>query len=113
MYGSRFLGRPVDGWHTLVNRILTFFSNLLTGLHLTDMETCYKLLPTRALRGMPLRCDRFGFEPEITMRLAARRLRIREVSISYRRRSYAEGKKITWRDGFRAVVAMLYFAITR
>jgi len=106
VYGSRFLGGPhrVHNFHHYVaNRGLTFLSNVLTGLNLTDMETCYKAFRTEVLEGMRLSEDRFGFEPEFTARIAARGCRVYEVPISYSGRDYSEGKKITWKDGISAV----------
>ena len=105
VYGSRFLGGPHRVhlfWHYQGNRFLTFLSNLLTDLNLTDMETCYKMIRRDLLQTLPLTRDRFGIEPEITARLAQARARIYELPISYRGRSYAEGKKIGWRDGVAA-----------
>lgn len=110
VYGSRFL----DGarWkasfvHTAGNRTLSTISNITTGYHLTDMESCYKLIPTRLLRKMRLRSNRFGIEPEMTAQLAALGARIREVPIRYNPRSYAEGKKIKWKDAVRALWVIL------
>jgi len=110
VYGSRFLGGPhrVHNFHHYVaNKGLTTFSNLLTGLNLTDMETCYKAFRRDVLDGITLREDRFGFEPEFTARIAAKGCRVYEVPISYSGRDYDEGKKITWRDGVRAVFVIL------
>ena len=110
VYGSRFLGGPhrVHNFHHYVaNRVLTFLSNLLTGLNLTDMETCYKAFRREVIDGMRLREDRFGFEPEFTARIARAGLRVYEVPISYSGRDYDEGKKITWRDGVSAVRTIL------
>ena len=116
VYGSRFLGGPhrVHNFHHyLANRVLTFLSNLLTGLNLTDMETCYKAFRREVLEGLTLREDRFGFEPEFTARVAGRGYRVYEVPISYSGRDYAEGKKITWRDGVAAVRTILRSRFTR
>ncbi|MEM6331683.1 MAG: glycosyltransferase family 2 protein, partial [Planctomycetota bacterium] len=118
VYGSRFLaGRNSAGvhqdpswWHRFGNRVLTVASNLTTGQRLTDMETCYKVIRRDTLRGMVLREDRFGFEPEITAKLARRRCRIVERPISYRGRGYAEGKKIGVRDGLHALRCILRYA---
>lgn len=113
VFGSRFLENPRQDpswWHRLGNRMLTLLSNATTGLHLTDMETCYKVFRAGALRGMPLREQRFGFEPEFTAKLARRKCRFVEVPISYRGRSYAEGKKINYRDGLRALYCILRYA---
>jgi glycosyltransferase involved in cell wall biosynthesis len=107
VFGSRFLGGPhrvLFYWHFLGNRVLTTFSNMLTNLNLTDMETCYKAMRGDVARRIQphLRSDRFGFEPEITARLARAKARIYEVPISYSGRTYAEGKKISWKDGVAA-----------
>ena len=114
VYGSRFavFPRPIpEFWHFFGNRLLTMLSNLMTGLDLTDMETCYKLFRTELLRDIPLRSEGFGFEPEITAKIARRRCRIREVPISYRGRSRSEGKKIGWRDGIQAAWLILEHAL--
>lgn len=106
VYGSRFLGGPhrvLFFWHMVGNRILTLLSNMLTDLNLTDMETCYKMVRADLLKSLPLVSNRFGFEPEITARLAQAKARIYEVPISYHGRSYAEGKKIDWKDGVAAL----------
>ena len=106
VYGSRFLGAPRRAlffWHTLGNRFLTLLSNVLTNLNLTDMETCQKMVRTDLLRSLPLTVDRFGIEPEITARLAQARARLYELPISYDGRTYAEGKKIGWKDGVSAI----------
>jgi glycosyltransferase involved in cell wall biosynthesis len=114
VYGSRYLNRPDSpAWHTFGNRILTFLSNLLLGLHLTDMETCYKMMRTDLLRSVPLRCDGFGFEPEVTAALAIRGIGIREVPIRYRHRSYSDGKKIGWKDAFRSLAILIQRSLTR
>jgi glycosyltransferase involved in cell wall biosynthesis len=108
VYGSRFLGGPhrvLFFWHQFGNRVLTLLSNILTNLNLTDMETGYKLFRTEILKNMRLTTDRFGFEPEVTARVAQMRCRVYEMPISYWGRDYEEGKKITWRDG----VAALWF----
>lgn len=122
IYGSRFLekqekARPY-AWHTAGNRILTLLSNAVTGLRLTDMETCYKVIPRRILQNLSLTENRFGFEPEVTAKLAAyrlsgQRLRIHEVAISYHGRTFGEGKKITWRDGVRAVWCLCRYGLLR
>jgi len=96
-------------WHYVGNRFLTMISNMTTNLNLTDMETCYKAFRREVLQGIPLRSNRFGFEPEITAKLARRRVRIYETPISYYGRTYAEGKKITWRDGINAVWCILRY----
>jgi glycosyltransferase involved in cell wall biosynthesis len=106
VYGSRFLGGPhrvLFFWHMMGNRFLTLLSNMFTDLNLTDMETCYKMIRGDLLKSLPLRANRFGFEPEVTARLAQARARIYELPISYHGRSYAEGKKINWKDGVAAI----------
>jgi glycosyltransferase involved in cell wall biosynthesis len=114
VYGSRFMGgnphRILFFWHSLGNRILTFFSNMLTNLNLTDMETCYKLFNTDMVQSLDLKERRFGFEPEVTAKIArVPGVRIYEVGISYYGRTFAEGKKINWRDGFRAIYCILRY----
>ncbi|HET8572293.1 MAG TPA: glycosyltransferase family 2 protein [Edaphocola sp.] len=114
VYGSRFMGgnphRVLFFWHSVGNRWLTALSNILTNLNLTDMETCYKLIKTDVAKQLNLREKRFGFEPEVTARLAqVRGLRIYEVGISYYGRTYSEGKKIGWKDGFRAIWCILKY----
>lgn len=112
VYGSRFLAGPhrvLFFWHSLGNRALTTLSNMLTDLNLSDMETCYKVFRREVLDGVELRSNRFGIEPEMTARFAQRRARIYEVPISYHGRSYAEGKKIGWKDGVSAVWAILKY----
>ncbi len=111
VYGSRFLNDAGFSWHTAMNRSLTAFSNLFTGLNLTDMETCYKAFKTDILQKIPIRANRFGFEPEVTAKVAKLGCRVLEVPISYNRRSYAEGKKINWRDGVSALFTIIRFAI--
>ena len=114
VYGSRYLARLRSPfWHTLANKTLTFLSNLLNKLHLTDMETCYKMFRTDVINKLPLRCDRFGFEPEVTALLADLGVRIREVPISYQPRGYSEGKKIGPLDAVKTVVAILLYGILR
>jgi glycosyltransferase involved in cell wall biosynthesis len=107
VYGSRFMGadahRVLFFWHSLGNRLLTLLSNMVTDLNLTDMETCYKAFRTEVIQAIPIEEDRFGFEPEITAKVARRKLRVYEVGISYSGRTYEEGKKIGWRDGVRAL----------
>jgi len=106
VYGSRFLGGPhrvLLFWHRVGNLFLTTLSNMMTNLNLTDMETCYKVFRGDIIRSIPIRCDRFGVEPELTAKIARRRLRVYETPISYSGRDYAEGKKITWRDGIAAL----------
>ena len=115
-FGSRFLGGPhrvLYYWHSVGNHLLTMFSNMVTNLNLTDMETCYKAVRGDLARSLVLTSDRFGFEPEITARLAQRDARIYEVPISYAGRTYAEGKKIGWRDGVAAFWHVLKFGLLR
>ena len=112
VYGSRFQGGPhrvLYFWHYVGNRFLTLLSNMFTNLNLTDLETCYKLVRMDLLKHLPLSSNRFGFEVEITARLAQARARIWEVPISYSGRTYAEGKKITWRDGVAALFHILRY----
>jgi glycosyltransferase involved in cell wall biosynthesis len=112
VFGSRFLGgehRVLYFWHSVGNGLLTLLSNMLTDLNLTDMETCYKAVRAPVMKSLVLTSDRFGFEPEITARLAQARARIWEISISYSGRTYAEGKKIGWRDGVAAFWHILRF----
>jgi len=117
VFGSRFAGggphRVLYFWHSIGNRALTLLSNMMTDLNLTDMETCYKAVRTDVMRRLPLTTDRFGFEPEITARLAQAKARIYETSISYSGRTYAEGKKIGWKDGVAAFWHILRFNLTR
>jgi glycosyltransferase involved in cell wall biosynthesis len=112
VYGSRFQGGPhrvLFFWHAVGNRTLTLLSNIFTNLNLTDMETCYKLVRRDLLQRLPLTSDRFGFEVEITARLAQSGARIWELPITYSGRTYAEGKKITWKDGFAALFHIIRF----
>jgi glycosyltransferase involved in cell wall biosynthesis len=113
VYGSRFLGsgphRVLYFWHSVGNRILTLISNMLTNMNLSDMETCYKAFRREILQSIPIEENRFGFEPEITVKIAKRRLRVYEVGISYWGRTYEEGKKIGWKDGFRALWCLLKY----
>lgn len=116
VYGSRFMGgkphRILFFWHSLGNRFLTNISNVFTNLNLTDMETCYKLFRSDIIKGLSLKEKRFGFEPEVTAKVSrAEGVRIYEVGISYYGRTYAEGKKIGWRDGFRAIYCILKYNI--
>jgi glycosyltransferase involved in cell wall biosynthesis len=116
VFGSRFLGGPhrvLLYWHYVGNRFLTTLSNMFSNLNLTDMETCYKVFRRELLEGVSLRSNRFGIEPELTARLARRQARIFEVPISYRGRTYAEGKKIGWRDGLAALWAILRYNLGR
>jgi glycosyltransferase involved in cell wall biosynthesis len=115
VYGSRFLGghahRALYFWHSVGNSLLTLFSNLLTNINLTDMETCHKMFRREVIQSILIEEDRFGFEPEITVKIAKRRLRIYEVGISYWGRTYEEGKKIGWKDGIRALWCLLKYSI--
>jgi glycosyltransferase involved in cell wall biosynthesis len=115
VYGSRFLGaaphRVLYFWHSVGNRLLTLLSNCLTNINLTDMETCYKVFRREVIQSIPIEENRFGFEPEITVKVAKRHLRIYEVGISYWGRTYEEGKKIGWKDGVRAVWCLLKYSI--
>ncbi|MCD4734722.1 MAG: glycosyltransferase family 2 protein [Bacteroidales bacterium] len=116
VYGSRFMGgtphRILFFWHSLGNKFLTFLSNMFTNLNLTDMETCYKLFKTEYLKSLKLKEKRFGFEPEVTAKISRiPGIRIYEVGISYYGRTYSEGKKINWQDGFRAIFCILKYNI--
>jgi len=116
VYGSRFMGsnphRILFFWHTIGNRWLTFFSNMFSNMNLTDMETCYKLFDTKTIQAIPLREKRFGFEPEVTQKIArVPKIRIYEVGISYYGRTYEDGKKIGWKDGFRAIYCILKYGM--
>jgi glycosyltransferase involved in cell wall biosynthesis len=112
VYGSRFLGGPqrvLYFWHYVGNKFLTLLSDMLTNLKISDMETCYKVFRREVLAGIHLRSNRFGFEPEITAKIAKGKWRVYEVPISYSGRTYAEGKKITWRDGLQALWQILRY----
>jgi glycosyltransferase involved in cell wall biosynthesis len=113
VYGTRFVGggahRVLFFWHSMGNRILTLLSNMLTNLNLSDMEVGYKVFRAEVIKGIDLKSKRFGFEPEITMKLAKKRCRFYEVPISYHGRTYEEGKKITWKDGVAALYYMIRF----
>jgi glycosyltransferase involved in cell wall biosynthesis len=115
VYGSRFLGggphRVLYFWHSVGNQFLTLLSNGLTNINLSDMETCYKVFRREVIQAIPIEENRFGFEPEITVKVARRNLRIYEVGISYSGRTYAEGKKIGWKDGVRAVYCLLKYSM--
>lgn len=115
VFGSRFMGgrphRVLYFWHMVGNRFLTLLSNMLTNLNLTDLETCYKAFRTPLVKNLDLRENGFGFEPEITAKLAKTHCRIYEVGISYNGRTYAEGKKVNWKDGLRAIYAILRYNI--
>jgi glycosyltransferase involved in cell wall biosynthesis len=118
VFGSRFMGaeahRVVYFWHMVGNRFLTLLSNMFTNINLTDMETCYKLFRREVLQKITIEENRFGFEPEITAKVAALEgCRVYEVGISYYGRTYAEGKKIGWRDGFRALYAIVKYNVLR
>lgn len=116
VFGSRFLGgdhRVLYFWHSVGNRFLTLLSNVFTNLNLTDMETCYKMVRGPLLKSLVLTSDRFGFEPEVTARLAQARARVWEVAISYSGRTYAEGKKIGWRDGVAAIGHIVRFNLVQ
>ena len=114
VYGSRFLGGPhrvLFFWHYVGNKFLTLLSNTLTNLNLTDMETCYKAFKKSVIDQVSIKSDRFGFEPEFTAKVARNDFRIYEVPISYSGRTYSEGKKITWKDGFRAIFTILWYRV--
>ncbi len=116
VYGSRFMGgkphRILFFWHSIGNKILTTMSNMLTNLNLTDMETCYKMFRSEIIKGIKLNEKRFGFEPEVTAKIAKiKNIRIYEVGISYYGRTFAEGKKIGWKDGFRALYCILKYKL--
>ena len=118
VYGSRFMGsqphRILFFWHSIVNKVLTFLSNMFTNLNLTDMETCYKLFRSDIIKSIQLTEKRFGFEPEVTAKIARLpKVRIYEVGISYYGRTYEEGKKIGWKDGFRAIYCILKYGLFR
>jgi glycosyltransferase involved in cell wall biosynthesis len=115
VYGSRFLGgrphRVLYFWHSVGNWLLTLLSNCLTNINLSDMETCYKVFRREIIQSIPIEEERFGFEPEITVKVAKRRLRIYEVGISYQGRTYEEGKKISWKDGVRALWCLVKYSL--
>ncbi len=118
VYGSRFMGqyphRVLFFWHTAGNKFLTTFTNMVTNLNLTDMETCYKLFETKLIQSIELKEKRFGFEPEVVAKVArVPNVRIYEVGISYYGRTYLEGKKIGWKDGFRAIYCILKYGLFR
>jgi glycosyltransferase involved in cell wall biosynthesis len=114
VFGSRFLGegphRVLYFWHRVGNGILTVLSNMFSNLNLTDMETCYKMLRREVIQSITIEEDRFGFEPEITAKIARLNVRIYEVGISYHGRTYAEGKKVNWRDGIRALYCIVKYS---
>ncbi len=116
VFGSRFTGTPrrvLYFWHTVVNNALTTLSNMTTGLNLTDMETCYKAMRAEVLRSITVEENRFGFEPEVTAKIARGKWRVYEVPISYHGRTYEEGKKIGWKDGVRALYVIGKYALKR
>ena len=117
VFGSRFIGaephRVLFFWHRLGNAFLTFLSNMFTNLNLTDMETCYKMFRREIIQSIRIEENRFGFEPEVTAKIAKLGCRIYEVGISYHGRTYDEGKKINWKDGFRAVYCILKYNLLR
>ena len=117
VYGSRFLGgrphRVLYFWHSVGNKILTVLSNMFTDLNLTDMETCYKMFRREVIRSIHINENRFGFEPEVTAKVAAGRWRVYEVGISYSGRTYEEGKKIGWKDGVRAVYCIVRYGLKK
>lgn len=118
VYGSRFIGgkphRILFFWHSIGNKFLTFLSNMFNNLNLTDMETCYKVFRAEIIKNIKLKEKRFGFEPEVTSRIARiKNIRIYEVGISYYGRTYDEGKKIGWKDGFRALYCILKYGLFR
>lgn len=113
VFGSRFMGgrphRVLYFWHMVGNRFLTLLSNMFTNLNLTDVETCYKAFRAEVIKKLDLRENRFGFEPEVTAKLAKAKCRIYEVGISYNGRTYSEGKKVNWKDGFRAIYTIVRY----
>lgn len=118
VYGSRFMGgnphRILFYWHTIGNKFLTALSNMLTNLNLTDMETCYKLFNTKLIQSLHLKEKRFGFEPEVTAKISRiKGIRVYEVGISYYGRTYEEGKKIGWKDGFRALYSIIKYGLLK
>jgi glycosyltransferase involved in cell wall biosynthesis len=118
VYGSRFMGgnahRILFFWHSIGNKFLTFLSNMFTNLNLTDMETCYKLFRTDIIQNLDLKEKRFGFEPEVTAKMSrVPKVRIYEVGISYYGRTFDEGKKINWKDGFRAIYCILRYGLAK
>tara|TARA_B100000579_G_C22790070_1_gene833994 strand:- start:83 stop:775 length:693 start_codon:yes stop_codon:yes gene_type:complete len=113
VFGSRFVGseekRVLFYWHSLGNKVLTLFSNMLTNLNLTDMENCYKVFRANVIKDIELQENRFGFEPEVTAKIAKKNLRIYEVGVKYYGRKYSEGKKITWKDGISAIRCIIQY----
>jgi len=116
VFGSRFLGggphRVLYFWHRVGNGFLTLLSNMLTNLNLTDMEACYKVFKREIIQSLPLRCNRFDFDPEVTAKVAKRHYRIYEVPISYSGRDYSEGKKVSWKDGLIAIWTIIKYRLT-
>lgn len=117
VYGSRFIGseekRVLYFWHSLGNFILTSISNMFTNLNLTDMENCYKVFKSEIIKNIDIKEKRFGFEPEITAKIAKKKIRIYEVGVKYFGRTYSDGKKITWKDGFSALRCIFYYNLLR
>ncbi len=117
VYGSRFIGsgahRVLYFWHTVGNRMLTLLSNMMTNMNLTDMETCYKAFRREIIQGITIEEDRFGFEPEITAKVAKTKCRVYEIGISYYGRTYVDGKKIGWKDGVRAIYCIIKYNLFR
>ena len=115
VYGSRFIGseekRVLYYWHTVGNKFLTTLSNMFTNINLTDMECCYKAFKTEIIKKIDLKENRFGFEPEVTAKLAKKNIRIYEVGIKYFGRKYSDGKKITWKDGIAAIYCIIYYNV--
>ena len=117
VFGSRFIGsqehRVLYFWHSMGNHFLTLMSNMFTNLNLTDMETCYKAVRREIIQSIPIQENRFGFEPEITSKLSKKGIRIYEVAVSYHGRTYAEGKKVNWKDGVRAIWCIIKYSLSR
>ena len=117
VYGSRFIGseekRVLYFWHMVGNKLLTLLSNMLTNLNLTDMEVCYKVFKANVIKDIRLEENRFGFEPEITAKISKKNIKIYEVGVKYFGRTYSDGKKITWRDGFSALRCIIYYNLFR
>ena len=117
VYGSRFIGseekRVLYFWHMVGNKLLTLLSNMLTNLNLTDMEVCYKVFKANVIKNIKLEENRFGFEPEVTAKISKKNLKIYEVGVKYFGRTYSDGKKITWRDGFSALRCIFYYNLFR
>ena len=117
VYGSRFIGsnerRVLYFWHSVGNKILTILSNMFTNINLTDMECCYKAFRAEVIKNIELKENRFGFEPEVTAKIAKKNLKIYEVGIKYFGRNYSDGKKITRKDGFRAIYCIIYYSLLK